>query len=127
MKKILTILLLLLLTTYGFSQPTYARSYSFSYGIKNDSTGKVDWSESTKTNVLIKYLNNTITIYSKDEQVYRTIGGGEKLSESTKFLCVDPDGKRCFTYLGHNLETNTLYLLIEYTDISWIYLNVPEE
>ena len=127
MKKILTILLLLLLTTYGFSQPTYARSYSFSYGIKNDSTGKVDWSESTKTNVLIKYLNNTITIYSKDEQVYRTIGGGEKLTESTKFLCVDPDGKRCFTYLGHNLETNTLYLLIEYTDISWIYLNVPEE
>ena len=127
MKKILTILLLLLLTTYGFSQPTYARSYSFSYGIKNDSTGKVDWSESTKTNVLIKYLNNTITIYSKDEQVYRTIGGGEKLTESTKFLCVDPEGKRCFTYLGHNLETNTLYLLIEYTDISWIYLNVPEE
>lgn len=126
MKKILTILLLLL-TTYGFSQPTYARSYSFSYGIKNDSTGKVDWSESTKTNVLIKYLNNTITIYSKDEQVYRTIGGGEKLTESTKFLCVDPEGKRCFTYLGHNLETNTLYLLIEYTDISWIYLNVPEE
>jgi hypothetical protein len=127
MKKILTILLLLLLTTYGFSQPTYVRSYSFSYGIKNDSTGKVDWSESIKTNVLIKYLNSTITIYSKDEQVYRTIGGGEKLSESTKFLCVDPDGKRCFTYLGHNLETNTLYLLIEYTDISWIYLNVPEE
>jgi hypothetical protein len=127
MKKILTILLLLLLTTYGFSQPTYVRSYSFSYGIKNDSTGKVDWSESIKTNVLIKYLNNTITIYSKDEQVYRTIGGGEKLSESTKFLCVDPDGKRCFTYVGHNLETNTLYLLIEYTDISWIYLNVPED
>ena len=62
MKKILTILLLLL-TTYGFSQPTYARSYSFSYVIKNDSTGKVDWSESIKTNVLIKYLNNTITIY----------------------------------------------------------------
>jgi len=127
MKKILTIILLLLLTTYGFSQPTYVRSYSFSYGIKNDSTGKVDWSESINTNVLIKYLNNTITIYSKDEQVYRTIGGGEKLTESTKFLCVDPDGKRCFTYLGHNLETNTLYLLIEYTDISWIYLNVPED
>ena len=127
MRKILTILLLLLLTTYGFSQPTYVRSYSFSYGTKNDSTGKVDWSESTKTNVLIKYLNNTITIYSKDEQVYRTIGGGEKLTESTKFLCVDPDGKKCFIYVGHNLETNTLYLLIEYTDISWIYLNVPEE
>ena len=127
MKKILTILLLLLLTTYGFSQPTYARSYSFSYGIKNDSTGKVDWNESIKTNVLIKYLNSTITIYSKEEQVYRTIGGGEKLTESTKFLCVDPDGKRCFTYLGHNLETNTLYLLIEYTDISWIYLTIPEE
>jgi len=127
MKKILTILLLLLLTTYGFSQPTYVRSYSFSYGIKNDSTGKVDWSESTKTNVLIKYLSSTITIYSKDEQVYRTIGGGEKLTESTKFLCVDSDGKRCFTYLGHNLETNTLYLLIEYTDISWIYLTIPED
>jgi hypothetical protein len=127
MKKILTILLLLLLTSYGFSQPTYVRSYSFSYGIKNNSTGKVDWSESINTNVLIKYLNNTITIYSKDEQVYRTIGDGEKLSESTKFLCVDPDDKRCFTYVGHNLETNTLYLLIEYTDISWIYLNVPED
>ena len=127
MKKILTILLLLLLTTYGFSQATYVRGYSFSYGTKNDSTGKVDWNESIKTNVLIKYLNSTITIYSKEEQVYRTIGGGEKLTESTKFLCVDPEGKRCFTYLGHNLETNTLYLLIEYTDISWIYLTIPEE
>ena len=43
MKKILTILLLLLLTTYGFSQATYVRGYSFSYGTKNDSTGKVDF------------------------------------------------------------------------------------
>lgn len=127
MRKILTILVLILLTNYGFSQATYVRAYSFSYGIKNESTGKVDWSESTYTNVLIKYLNSVITIYSKDEQVYRTIGSGEKLSESTKFLCIDPDGKRCFTYLGHNLETNTLYLLIEYTDISWIYLTIPEE
>jgi hypothetical protein len=127
MRKILTILLLLLLTTYGFSQPTYVRAYSFSYGIKNDTTSKIDWGESTKTNILIKYQGSTITIYSKNEQVYRTLSGGEKLIESTKFLCVDPDGKKCFIYLGHNLETNTLYLLIEYGDVSWIYLTVPEE
>ena len=126
MKTILT-LLLLLITSTGFTQPTYARSYSFAYGIKDETTGKVDWEKSIETNVLIKYHGNTITIYSKEEQVYRTIGGGDKLTESTKFLCVDPDGKRCFTYLGHNLETNTLYLLIEYTDISWIYLTIPEE
>ena len=126
MKTILT-LLLLLITSTGFSQPTYARSYSFSYGIKDETTGKVDWEKSIETNVLIKYQGNTITIYSKEEQVYRTIGGGDKLTESTKFLCVDPNGKRCIIYIGHNLETNTLYLLIEYDDISWIYLNVPEE
>ena len=126
MKTILT-LLLLLITSTGFSQPTYARSYSFAYGIKDETTGKVDWEKSIETNVLIKYQGNTITIYSKEEQVYRTIGGGDKLTESTKFLCVDPNGKRCIVYLGHNLETNTLYLLIEYDDISWIYLNVPEE
>jgi hypothetical protein len=126
MKTILT-LLLLLITTTGFSQPTYARSYSFAYGFKDETTGKVDWEKSIETNVLIKYQGNTITIYSKDEQVYRTIGGGDKLTESTKFLCVDPNGKRCIVYIGHNLETNTLYLLIEYDDISWIYLNVPEE
>jgi len=126
MKTILT-LLLLLITTTGFSQPTYARSYSFAYGVKDESTGKVDWEKSIETNVLIKYQGNTITIYSKEEQVYRTIGGGDKLTESTKFLCVDPNGKRCIVYIGHNLETNTLYLLIEYDDISWIYLNVPEE
>lgn len=126
MKTILT-LLLLLITSTGFTQPTYARSYSFAYGIKDETTGKVDWEKSIETNVLIKYHGNTITIYSKDEQVYRTIGGGDKLTESTKFLCVDPNGKRCLIYIGHNLETNTLYLLIEYDDISWIYLNVPEE
>jgi hypothetical protein len=126
MKTILT-LLLLLITSTGFSQPTYARSYSFAYGIKDETTGKVDWEKSIETNVLIKYHGNTITIYSKEEQVYRTIGGGDKLTESTKFLCVDPNGKRCIIYIGHNLETNTLYLLIEYDDISWIYLNVPEE
>jgi hypothetical protein len=126
MKTILT-LLLLLITSTGFSQPTYARSYSFAYGIKDETTGKVDWEKSIETNVLIKYQGNTITIYSKEEQVYRTIGGGDKLTESTKFLCVDPNGKRCIIYIGHNLETNTLYLLIEYDDMSWIYLNVPEE
>ena len=126
MKTILT-LLLLLITSTGFSQPTYARSYSFAYGIKDETTGKVDWEKSIETNVLIKYQGNTITIYSKEEQVYRTIGGGDKLTESTKFLCVDPNGKRCIVYIGHNLETNTLYLLIEYDDMSWIYLNVPEE
>lgn len=127
MRKILTIILLLLLTTYGFSQPTYVRAYSFSYGIKNDTTGKLDWEASTKTNILIKYQGSIITIYSKNEQVYRTIGIGEKLSESTKFLCVDPDGKKCLIYLGLNLETNTMYLIIEYSDISWIYLTIPEE
>jgi len=127
MKKILTILLLLLLTTYGLSQPTYVRAYSFSVGFRNDTTGKKDWKQSSNTNVLIKYNGSTITIYSKEEQVYRTIGDGEKLIESTKFLCVDTDGKKCFIYLGHNLETNTLYLLIEYGDISWIYLTVPED
>ena len=126
MKTILT-LLLLLITSTGFTQPTYARSYSFAYGIKDETTGKVDWEKSIETNVLIKYHGNTITIYSKEEQVYRTIGGGDKLTESTKFLCVDPNGKRCIIYIGHNLETNTLYLLIEYDDMSWIYLNVPEE
>ena len=126
MKTILT-LLLLLITSTGFTQPTYARSYSFAYGIKDETTGKVDWEKSIETNVLIKYHGNTITIYSKEEQVYRTIGGGDKLTESTKFLCVDSNGKRCIIYIGHNLETNTLYLLIEYDDISWIYLNVPEE
>ena len=126
MKTILT-LLLLLITSTGFTQPTYARSYSFAYGIKDETTGKVDWEKSIETNVLIKYQGNTITIYSKEEQVYRTIGGGDKLTESTKFLCVDPNGKRCIVYIGHNLETNTLYLLIEYDDMSWIYLNVPEE
>ena len=125
MKTILT-LLLLLITTTVFSQPTYARSYSFAYGIKDESTGKFNWEPSIETNVLIKYQGSTITIYSKEEQVYRTIGGGETLNESTKFLCVDPNGKRCIVYIGHNLETNTLYLLIEYDDISWIYLNVPE-
>ena len=126
MRTILT-LLLLLITSTGFTQPTYARSYSFAYGIKDETTGKVDWEKSIETNVLIKYQGNTITIYSKEEQVYRTIGGGDKLTESTKFLCVDPNGKRCIIYIGHNLETNTLYLLIEYDDMSWIYLNVPEE
>ena len=126
MKTILT-LLLLLITSTGFTQPTYARSYSFAYGIKDETTGKVDWEKSIETNVLIKYHGNTITIYSKEEQVYRTIGGGDKLTESTKILCVDPNGKRCIVYIGHNLETNTLYLLIEYDDMSWIYLNVPEE
>jgi len=126
MKTILTFLLLLVTTT-GFSQPTYARSYSFAYGFKDESTGKVNWEKSIETSVLIKYQGSTITIYSKEEQVYRTIGTGDKLTESTKFLCVDPDGKKCLIYLGHNLETNTLYLLIEYDDISWIYLNVPEE
>ena len=126
MKTILT-LLLLLITSTGFTQPTYARSYSFAYVFKDETTGKVDWEKSIETNVLIKYHGNTITIYSKEEQVYRTIGGGDKLTESTKFLCVDPNGKRCIIYIGHNLETNTLYLLIEYDDISWIYLNVPEE
>ena len=126
MRTILT-LLLLLITSTGFTQPTYARSYSFAYGIKDETTGKVDWEKSIETNVLIKYHGNTITIYSKEEQVYRTIGGGDKLTESTKFLCVDPNGKRCIIYIGHNLETNTLYLLIEYDDMSWIYLNVPEE
>jgi len=127
MKKILTLLLLLLLTTYGFSQSLYVRSYSFCVGIKNDSTGKRDWGVPIKSNILIKYNDNAITIYSKEEQVYRTISGGEKLTESTKFLCVDPDGKKCFAYLGHNLETNTLYLLIEYGDLSWIYLTKSED
>lgn len=126
MKKILTLLLFLLITTYGFSQSVYVRAYSFCIGINNDSTGKRDWGQPNKSNVLIRYNDNAITIYSKEEQVYRTIGVGETLTESTKFLCVDPDGKKCFAYLGHNLETNTLYLLIEYSDISWIYLTKSE-
>lgn len=126
MKTILT-LLLLLITLTGFTQPTYVRAYSFSYGMKDETTRKVDWEKPIETNLLIKYQENSITVYSKEEQVYRTIGSSDKLEESTKFLCVDSNGKKCIIYIGHNLETNTLYLIIEYDDISWIYLNVPEE
>lgn len=125
MKKILITFVLLLTALLSFGQSSsYLRAESFKIGDRY-SSGKIVWDESTTTpcDILIKLDDNSVTIYSKERQIYKVISMTTNSNQGGQWYCVDNKGFNCNIYLISlkNLP-GKLALGVEYSDYVWYYV-----
>lgn len=88
MKKITILFLITLISKFCFSQePAYARAYLFSTGFRDENTNQIVWNGNPKEcDILIRFENNDLTIYSKTIQKYHVI---KKLIQIINLLYLD--------------------------------------
>ena len=121
MKKITILFLITLISKLCFSEPTYARAYLFSTGFRDESTNQIFWNGNPKEcDILIRFENNDLTIYSKTIQKYHVIKKTDSDNKSSVFRSVDKNGVICNFYIG-KLDDGLIFLCVEYSDVSWIY------
>jgi hypothetical protein len=121
MKKLILTLVLSLLTIISFSQ-VWAKAVSLTIGVRDDNYSKFTWGEtkSLSGDILIKFDDQEVTIYTEDIQFYQTLKP-EYLTEDgngSYWFAVDEERKRCKLYMyykGGNV------IMIEYDDVCIIY------
>jgi hypothetical protein len=119
MKKILIFLFLLLSNLVYSQNPLFARAYQFSVGYKNENNETVWQGKPTECNILIRFDDNELIIYSKEIQKYHMINKVDSKDGTTLYLMSDIKGLTCNYYLGKTKDS--VFVLIEYLDISWVY------
>ena len=121
MKKLILTLVLSLLTIISFSQ-VWAKAVSLTIGVRDDTYSKFTWGETKQLSgdILVKFDNQEVTIYTEDIQFYQTLKP-EYFTEDgngSYWFAVDEDRKRCKLYMyykGGNV------IMIEYDDVCIIY------
>ena len=127
MKKIITLLLFMVISTTLFSQATMYRANELFIGYKESKQAEITWSpEITEVDILVVVADDEIKIYSSEIQKYYMINVIEENDSQLKILTVDKNGIQCFFILGYSKDYNKLYILIEYSDFCWMYSLIPE-
>jgi hypothetical protein len=126
MKKLLLTFGLIVATLLTFGQTThYMRAKTFELGRKGvDKEVVWDKSSVSECDILIKFVSNQITIYSKTIQQYQVINYDGKMSNgANRWYCSDSNGKTCNVYLLQSDE-NPGYpsLIVEFDDLVWFYI-----
>ena len=121
MKKLILTLVLSLWTIVSFSQ-VWARAVNLTIGVRDDTYSKFTWGETRELSgdILVKFDNQEITVYTEDIQFYQTLKPEYFTDDGngSYWFAVDEDRKRCKVYLyykGGNL------IMIEYDDVCIIY------
>jgi hypothetical protein len=126
-------LVLLTISTTGFSQVHKLKSVSFSSRYKINDYNWSAWSESSESSVLITFnlTNDRITIYSEQKQVYDIVEYEGKTTDSEgddifSYYCVDNDGLTCrVKWLQLNSQNGRMQMYVYYSDINWLYNIYP--
>lgn len=129
MKSLFLFLTFLIVSLNSFSQqpPTYARAYLWSIGYRSQETDNIVWNpESVPCDILIRFDEKEVVVYSKTVQRYHIIQKIVNIKNSSIYRMVDSNGVVCNYYVG-NLDSGALYISIEYQDISWVYFISIEE
>jgi hypothetical protein len=121
MKKLILTLVLSLWAIISFPQ-VWAKAVSLTIGVRDDAYSKFTWGEtkSLSGDILIKFDDQEVTIYTEDIQFYQTLKP-EYLTEDgngSYWFAVDEERKRCKLYMyykGGNV------IMIEYDDVCIIY------
>jgi len=121
MKKLILTLVLSLLTIISFSQ-VWARAVSLTIGVRDDAYSKFTWGETKQLSgdILVKFDNQEVTIYTEDIQFYQTLKP-EYFTEDgngTYWFAVDEERKRCKLYMYNKGEN---VIMVEYDDVCIIY------
>jgi hypothetical protein len=123
MKKLLTLLTLVLLTYSGFAQTiSYARAYSFAIGSRDYTTNEIVWNGTPTTcNILIKLEDDVVTIYSKQKQTYHVMAKLNETEDGVLYRMLSAEGTACNMYMGPVEGTRSVFIAIEFNDYAWIY------
>lgn len=121
MKKIFFTLILTIWTTILLSQ-TYAKAVNLTIGIRDDVYSKMTWGDTRRLSgdILIKFQDREILVYTEEIQFYRTLSPEHKTTEYTGswWYAFDSSGKKCKVYLFYRGGD---ILMIEYDDACIIY------
>ncbi len=123
MKKLLTLLTLVLLTYSSIAQTiSYARAYSFAIGSRDYTTNEIVWNGTPTTcNILIKLQDDMITIYSKQMQTYHVVAKLNETEDGVLYRMLSAEGTACNMYMGPVEGTRSVFIAIEFNDYAWIY------
>jgi len=129
LKTLGLLLVLLTISTTGFSQVYKLKSTSFSIRYKINDYQWSEWSEATESSVLITFdlSNDRITIYSKETQVYDIAEYEGKTTDSDgddiySYYCVDKSGLTCrVKWLKLNSQNDREQMYVYYNDMNWLY------
>lgn len=114
-------------STITFSQETtnlFMRAETFRFGYKNDN-GAIIWTNGINNtcDVLFKFSETQVTVFSKTPQVYHILKFDGKDGEMIKWSCVDNKGKMCKLYVTELLKyPGKLGVAIEFSDYIWTYV-----
>jgi len=128
MKKLL-LFILLLIPILTFSQEIrFARAHTFTTGYRDYSTNEIVWNGTqTKCDILIKLEDNSITIYSAYPQSYHVVTKLNEIDLSVQYRVLDSKGQNCNFYMGPVENSDSIFMVIEYNDFSWMYFTTPED
>lgn len=129
MKKVLLLIILTFSCFVTFSQQTatFARAYLWSIGYRNEETQRVVWKdEPTSCDILLRFDETEVTIYSKTVQRFHIMSKVQDLDRASVYRAVDVNGVVCNYYIGND-ENGILFVSIEYQDVSMVYfINIEE-
>ena len=131
MKKILLLLTFTLISVFSFSQNNFSKGTStkLSFAEKSDYTGRFEFcpfNTIDEVNILIE--NQKIMIDSKVAQVYYITSEATELDDfkGACWFAMDREGIKCRVYLYMD-KNYDVYLGVEYSDFSWIYIVNPSK
>jgi hypothetical protein len=129
MRKILalvTLLLFGLLTSAQSDDIFYGRAQELYVGFSDGE--KINWLEDPAyVDILIKIKGNKITIYSREIQEYHVISLAYEDEKSAKWYCSDGNGINCYFYMApYGFREEKIGIIVEYNDMAWSYICVPE-
>ena len=124
MKKLITVILLLIVTVMGYTQELRLRSYSASIShLQDNGQFEDDKLHLQKSNILIVITKNTITIYAKTSLKYSIIAKGllekDTLGMHAELDLLDNRGVEC---IGIIYIIDDIYrLFIGYSNVILMY------
>ena len=129
MKNFILSILFFLFSLTSFSQGLeYARARTFNVGHRDFSTNEIVWNGTTnECNILIKLTDTKVTIFSKTQQEYYMVGKLAEQDNISQYRMQDSNGISCNFYMGPTEIQGVLFIIIEYSDYSWMYFVVPEK
>lgn len=124
MKKFILSTLLVLSTLFSFSQEVgFARAHEFTIGQRDFSTNEIVWNGTpTVVDILIKLEDDKVTIFSKEQQIYRVVAKIRDEESIITYRMLDSNGISCNFHMGSSGTEGSIYIAIEYSDYAWMYL-----
>jgi len=126
MKKLITLLLFVVITTSTFCQETiWFETTQANIGVKKEYETEYNWSPATYPAIRIGIEKSRVVVYSEHLYIINIDGMYDEKARSTTFYGKDDEGVRCHIELGFNQDANKAYLFITYSDLAFFYYMAP--